>query len=75
VQAIQKRKRVLGTKHPNMLTSMNNLASIYMSQGQWKEAEELFVQVIQTRKRVLGDKHPDTLGSINNLASMYMSQG
>jgi hypothetical protein len=32
---------------------MGNLASTYMNQGQWKEAEELQVQVLETRKRVL----------------------
>jgi tetratricopeptide (TPR) repeat protein len=68
-------KRVLGTEHPNTLTSMANLALTFWSQGRWKEAEELGVQVIETRKRVLGAEHPDTLTSINNLALTYMHQG
>jgi DNA polymerase III delta prime subunit len=45
------------------------------SDGQYKAAEELFVQVMETRKRVLGDEHPDTLISMNNLASTYRDQG
>src|SRR5436190_12243460 len=60
--------RVLGKEHPDTLTSMNNLASTFWNQGQWKEAEELEVQVMETRKRVLGKEHPDTLTSMNNLA-------
>jgi len=46
-----------------------------LSDGRWKEAEELFVQVMETSKRVLGDEHPDTLTSMNNLASTYRKQG
>jgi tetratricopeptide (TPR) repeat protein len=74
-EMIDTRKRVLGPKHPDTLTSMANLASTYQNQGRWKEAEELFVQIIEMRKRVLGPEHPDTLTSINNLASTYMNQG
>jgi tetratricopeptide (TPR) repeat protein len=57
------------------LTSMLRLASTHMHQGQWKEAEDLFVQVIEPFKRVLGAEHPDTLNSMNTLASIYMHQG
>jgi tetratricopeptide (TPR) repeat protein len=45
------------------------------SDGQYKDAEELFVEIMHTRKRVLGYEHPDTLISIGNLASTYRSQG
>jgi hypothetical protein len=67
--------RVLGEDHPNMLSSMNNLASMYREQGRWKEAEELEVRVIETRKKVLGEDHPDTLTSMGNLAVTCMNQG
>jgi tetratricopeptide (TPR) repeat protein len=56
------------------LTSMLRLASTHMHQGQWKEAEDLFVQVIEPFKRALGAEHPDTLASVSNLASTYMRQ-
>jgi len=61
------RKNVLGLEHPDMLTSMNNLAFTYQRQGRWKEAEELQVQVMEICKNVLGPEHPDTLASMNNL--------
>jgi hypothetical protein len=54
---------------------MANLASTYMDQGRWKEAEKLFVQVIETRKRKLGAGHPDTLTSMNNLAFTWKGRG
>ncbi|RII24885.1 hypothetical protein CUC08_Gglean005700 [Alternaria sp. MG1] len=46
-----------------------------LSDGRYKEAEELEVQVMETRKRVLSDEHLDTLISMANLAETYMNQG
>ena len=66
---------VLGPEHPDTLTSMANLASIYRGQGRWKKAESLGVQVMEIRKTVLGPEHPRTLTSIANLASTYWNQG
>jgi len=60
VKPLETTKRVLGQEHPDTLTTMNNLAFTYNSQGRWKEAEELQVQVIATRKLVQGKEHPDT---------------
>jgi hypothetical protein len=67
------RKRVLGDEHSSTLTSMANLASTYINQGRWKEAEELEVQVMETSSRVLGDEHPNTLTSMANLAFTLQS--
>src|SRR2546430_6102919 len=66
---------VPGRRHPDLLTSIANLASTYWNQGRWTQAEELEVQVMETRKRVLGAEHPSTLTSIANLASTYRNQG
>ena len=45
---METRRTVLGPNHPDTLTSMANLASTYMNQGRWKEAEELQVKVMGT---------------------------
>ncbi|KAF1834875.1 HET-domain-containing protein, partial [Decorospora gaudefroyi] len=50
-------------------------ATALFSEGQYEEAEDLFVEVMQTSKRVLTDEHPSTLGSMANLASTYMHEG
>jgi hypothetical protein len=75
VVVMEKRKQVLGDDHPDTLTSMGNLASTYMNQGRWKEAEMLEVVVMEKRKQVLGDDHPDTLASVANLAFMVREPG
>src|ERR1039458_2340197 len=41
VRAVQVRERVLGPEHPDTLSSVNNLATLYESQGRYAEAEPL----------------------------------
>ncbi|KAH8796360.1 hypothetical protein BGZ57DRAFT_998111 [Hyaloscypha finlandica] len=74
-EVLEIEKRDLGTDHPDTLTSMASLASIYRKQGRWDEAEELGLQVLETRKTKIGADHPDTLISMGNLASTYRNQG
>lgn len=74
-EAAALRNGLLGSEHPDTLTSIANLASTYRDQGRWKESESLLVQVVETRKRVLGQEHPSTLTSMANLASTYCNQG
>jgi tetratricopeptide (TPR) repeat protein len=75
VQAIETFKKKLGADHPHTLFSIANLAIMYMNQGRWAKAEELFVQVIETRKKKLGADHPDTLASMASLALIWKQQG
>ena len=42
---------------------MNNMASLYMDQGRYDEAEPLHVEALELRRRVLGEEHPDTLAA------------
>ncbi len=65
----------LGSEHPDVALSINNLAVLYYSQGRYSEAEPLLVQALELRKRLLGLEHPDVAQSINNLAGLYESQG
>ena len=68
-------ERVLGSDHPDTLTTRNNLAFAYHSAGRFDEAIELFEQVLAEQERVLGPDHPDTLATRNNLAGAYHSAG
>jgi tetratricopeptide (TPR) repeat protein len=68
-------RRRLGDNHPDVATSLNNLAALYNSQGRYKEAEPLYLEALDLRKRLLGDNHPDVAQSLNNLAVLYRSQG
>ncbi|MEH2391582.1 MAG: tetratricopeptide repeat protein [Nostoc sp.] len=61
----------LGLEHPDVATSLNNLAELYGFTGWYSEAEPLYQQALLLRKRLLGDNHPDVATSLNNLAGLY----
>ena len=65
----------LGEAHPDVATSLNNLANLYYSQGRYDQAESLYLQALELYKRLLGEAHPDVATSLNNLANLYDSQG
>lgn len=50
-QTLAVTKRTLGEEHPNTLTSINNLAELYGSQGRYSEAEPLYVRALEVTKR------------------------
>ena len=56
-----------------MLVSMNNLAIVLESQGEYEEAEEMHQQTLELREKVLDKKHPYMLVNMNNLAIMLDS--
>jgi tetratricopeptide (TPR) repeat protein len=69
---------VLQTKFQKLealATSLNNLASLYYSQGKYSEAEPLYLDALEMRKRLFTGDHPNVATSLNNLASLYDSQG
>ncbi|MEM9154176.1 MAG: tetratricopeptide repeat protein, partial [Cyanobacteria bacterium P01_F01_bin.33] len=74
-QALELSKELLGQKHPDVATSLNNLAALYESQGRYEQAEPLYQQALELRKELLGHKHPSVATSLNNLAGLYRSQG
>ena len=75
VQVMESRKRVLGSKHPHTLASVNNLGSVLSRQGKYEEAEVMHRRALEVREKVLGREHPDTLTSVNNIGSVLERQG
>ncbi len=69
------REKALGKEHPNVATSLNNLAQLYQDQGSYQKAEPLFVRSLAIREKALGKEHPNVATSLNNLATLYQTQG
>ncbi len=65
----------LGDAHPDVASSLNNLAALYDHQGRYSEAEPLYQQALAMCQRLLGDEHPYVALSLNNLALLYNNQG
>jgi tetratricopeptide (TPR) repeat protein len=70
LQALELRKRLLGTEHPDVALSLNNLAYLYYSQGRYTEAEPLYLQALEIAERQLGANHPNTSTICENLQSL-----
>ncbi|EAZ87982.1 tetratricopeptide repeat protein, partial [Crocosphaera chwakensis] len=63
-------KQRLGEEHPNVATSLNNLAELYNAQGRYEEAEPLYKKAIMIAIKTLGVNHPNTQTIINNYNQM-----
>jgi tetratricopeptide (TPR) repeat protein len=68
-------EREFGCEHPDTLSSMNNLALVYDSQGRYEDAEALHKPALALKEKNLGPDHPSTVNSMDNLALVYRSQG
>ncbi len=64
-----------GDRHPDTASSLNNLAALYESMGEYDRALPLYEASLEIRKSELGDRHPDTASSLNNLAELYRLMG
>ncbi|WP_287728716.1 tetratricopeptide repeat protein [Microcystis sp. M061S2] len=59
-RSLSLREQRLGENHPDVATSLNNLAELYKYQGRYAEAEPLYVRAIAIYQERLGENHPDT---------------
>jgi tetratricopeptide (TPR) repeat protein len=66
---------VLGKEHPDVASSLNNLAELYQDQGNYSQAEPLFQRSLAIWEKVLGKEHPQVVESLNGLAGLYQAQG
>jgi len=73
-QALTTRRRVLGTDHPDTLTSINNTGFLLRARGKLDEAERCYIEALDGRRRVLGVEHEDTITSIHNMGTLRMAQ-
>ncbi|KAG4433370.1 hypothetical protein IFR05_011154 [Cadophora sp. M221] len=62
-QVIRIRETTQPETHPDMLTTMSNLAGVLDRQGKYAEAEAMNRQTLEIKEEVLGKTHPSTLTS------------
>ena len=66
---------MLGPRHPDTLTWVNNLAGLLYEQGKLAEAEPLYHEALKGRRELLGPRHPDTLSSAKWAAKLLNESG
>ncbi|EFH89900.1 helix-turn-helix transcriptional regulator [Ktedonobacter racemifer] len=74
-RAFHIREQVLGPDHPQVATSLNNLAVLYWREGKYGEAEPLYRRALSILEQVPGSEHLQKAGVLTNLANLYRDQG
>jgi hypothetical protein len=69
-QVLGTQRRVLGSEHPDTLTSAINLACSLSQREKYLEAEQMLQAAIATCQRVLGAMHPITLAAADSLGNV-----
>ncbi|KAF7536134.1 hypothetical protein G7054_g4775 [Neopestalotiopsis clavispora] len=65
----------LGADHPRTLESVNKLAFMLASQGEYEEAEKMNRRALDGYEKALGEDHPETLISVEHLGHVLQYQG
>lgn len=68
------RRSALGTDHPDLAKSLNNLGAAMYRQGRFEEAVNHHLQALTIRISTLGEEHPDTAMSHLNIGVSLVSQ-
>ncbi|MEI6757728.1 MAG: tetratricopeptide repeat protein [Chlorobium sp.] len=74
-RSLEIREKVLGTDHPAVALSLNNLASLLDSQGKYAEAEPLYRRAVAIHENAPGTDHPNTIIIKNNLDDLLCELG
>ena len=74
-KALEIAEKALGPDHPDVATSLNNLAELYRTQGQYAQAEPLYKRSLVIWEKALGPDHPNVATSLENMAVLYRETG
>ena len=74
-EALKVAEDTFGSDHPAVGKSLNNLASMYLAQGKYAEAEPLYKRALAIDEKAFGKDHPNVTTDLNNLAALYLAQG
>ena len=74
-KALEIAEQSVGENHPDVATSLNNLALLYDAQKQYAQAEPLYKRALAIREKALGPNHPSVAASLENLAALYGKTG
>ena len=62
-------EKTFGSDHPNVATSLNNLAMLYTAQGRYAKAEPLYKRALAIYEKTLGPDHPHVAAALSVLGA------
>lgn len=75
-QKLQSAEQEYGLVHPNVALRLNNLALLYIKQGQQSKAEPLLMRALAINENTIDPGHrSEAVTILNNLASYHSSRG
>jgi CHAT domain-containing protein/Flp pilus assembly protein TadD len=74
-RALEIRRKILGEEHPDVASSLNNLALLLRTRGDYAGAEPLLRESLTMFRKVLGDEHPNVAATMSNLGSLLKDRG
>jgi tetratricopeptide (TPR) repeat protein len=74
-EALKVAEETYGSHHPNVATSLNNLAALYEAQGKYAEAEPLYKRSLEIVEEALGPDYPHVASVLENTAKCYRKMG
>jgi tetratricopeptide (TPR) repeat protein len=73
-KALEVARKNVGPDHPDVATSLNNLALLYHTQGHYAQAEPLYKRALAIWEKALGPDHPNVATSLENLAVLHRAR-
>ncbi len=74
-KALEVAEKNVGSNHPDVAESLNNLAALYGTQGDYAQAEPLYKRSLAIWEKALGPDHPDVAISLENMAVLFRATG
>lgn len=74
-QQLKIRRKILGSEHPEVAESLNNLAVLLLCKGDYEEAESLHREALAMRLKLLGKEHPCVAESLHHLTELLHRRG
>jgi tetratricopeptide (TPR) repeat protein len=71
LKALEVAEQNVGSDHPDVAITLNNLAGLYRTQGEYAKAEPLYKRSLAIWEKALGPDHPDVATILENLAALY----
>ena len=69
-QSLAIREAALGPDHPDVATSLNNVAELYRAQGRFAKSEPLYQRALAIWEEALGPEHPAVVQGLENYATL-----
>jgi len=74
-RALAIREQALDPEHPDIVTSLNLLASLYTALDEYAKAVPLRLRILTIREKTLWPEHPHVGTSLDQLANLYKALG